>query len=493
MNPSLLEINTRVLLREVGPRATLDDVPDAYLDGLAARGFDWVWMLGAWQTGPAARRISLGNPEWRRGYLTALPDCTDDDVCGSPFAVSAYTAHADFGGDAALARFRARLRHRGARLLLDFVPNHTGLDHPWTRAHPEYYVHGSDDDLAREAHNYRRVETDRGPAVLAHGRDPYFPGWPDTLQLNYRHSGLRRAMIEELKSISGRCDGVRCDMAMLLLPDVIGRTWGARSRPADGTAPVDAPFWPEAVAAVRRGRPDFLFLAEAYWDLEWELQRQGFDCTYDKRLYDRLHSGDAAGVRGHLGAGLDFQGRCARFLENHDEARAAAEFPPGKHEAAAIVTFLTPGLRFFHDGQLEGRRVRPSIHLGRRAAEPADAALAGFYGRLLECLKRPEVRGGRWRLLSCRPAWDGNSTGDRFIAFTWDDDAGRRLLVCVNYGSTQGQCYVGLPAEEWRGRRWRLRDLLGGACYERDGDDLAARGLYLDVPAWGGHVFEAGA
>ena len=113
-------------------------------------------------------------------------------------------------------------------------------------------------------------------------------------------------------------------MAMLLLPDVIQRTWGDRSRPADGTAPIDVSFWPEAIRAVRGEHPGFLFMAEVYWDLEWDLQQQGFDYTYDKRLYDRLHGRDAAGVRGHLCADAEFQHRSVRFLENHDEPRAAA-------------------------------------------------------------------------------------------------------------------------------------------------------------------------
>ena len=489
--PALMELNTRVLLGEIGPRATLDDLPDALLDRLQAQGFDWIWMLGAWQTGPAGRQVTRDNADWRRRFAEELPGFTEDDICGSPFAVRAYTVHADFGGDAAMARWRERLRKHGFRLMLDLVPNHTALDHPWTQSHPEYYIHGSEDDLTREPHNYKRITTGRGVAVLAYGRDPYFAGWPDTLQLNYRHPGLRQAMIEELKAIAERCDGVRCDMAMLLLPDVIARTWGEHSRPADDAAPVDDLFWPEAVAAVRAKRPDFQFLAEVYWDLEWTLQEQGFNYTYDKRLYDRLHGGDAPGVRGHLNAGLDFQRRCARFMENHDEDRAAAVFPPGQYEAAALVTFLTPGLRFFHDGQFEGRRLRTSIHLARRATEAADARIAAFYERLLACVKRPETRNGRWRLLSCRPAWEGNPTWDRFIAFRWDDEAGRRLLICINFGPTQGQCYVNLPADEWRDGKWLLRDLMGDANYQRDGDDLAAHGLYLDIPEWKGHVFEA--
>src|SRR5438270_159564 len=138
--------------------------------------------------------------------------------------------------------------------------------------------------------------------IAAHGRDPYFPGWTDTLQLNYRHPGFRETMIGELTRIAGLCDGVRCDMAMLLLPEIFTRTWGDLSNPADGTKPVDTSFWAEAIPRVREKNADFLFMAEAYWDLEWALQQQGFDYTYDKRLYDRLHARDVGAVRGHLGA-----------------------------------------------------------------------------------------------------------------------------------------------------------------------------------------------
>ena len=143
------------------------------------------------------------------------------------------------------------------------------------------------------------------------------------------------------------------------------------SRGPGGSPP--PPFWPRATAAVRAKVPGFLFLAEVYWDLEWTLQQQGFDYTYDKRLYDRLVEGHARPVREHLFAGLDFQDHLARFLENHDEPRAAATFAPEVHRAAAILTFLTPGLRFFHQGQREGKRVRIPVHLGRGPVEAADA------------------------------------------------------------------------------------------------------------------------
>ena len=476
--PSLYQINTRVWLTELsqalGRPATLDDVPDNELDRLAEMGFDWVWFLSVWQTGPAGQRVSRTNPEWRREFQETLPDLREEDIAGSGFAITGYVVHDRLGGDAALARLRERLRVRGLRLLLDFVPNHTGLDHPWVETHPEYYVQGTETDLTRAPQNYTRVNRAQGDRVLAYGRDPYFAGWPDTLQLNYANPAAQEAMIAELVKIAGQCDGVRCDMAMLVLPDVFERTWGLHAQP----------FWPRATQRVRERAPGFCFMAEVYWDLEWTLQQQGFDYTYDKRLYDRLRDGHTRPVREHFHAGLDYQNKLARFLENHDEPRAAATFPPGVHQAAGVITFLSPGLRFFHQGQFEGRRKRISPHLCRGPAEPVDQQLRQFYDRLLAVLRHPAVREGQWQLLECRPAWEGNWTCDCFVAFAWQGADGERLLVTVNYAPNQSQCYVRLPFADLEGRQWRLQDQMDGAGYDRDGSDLQNRGLYLDVPPW---------
>jgi hypothetical protein len=496
--PSLYQLNTRVRLHEIGVErgrpATLDDVSDTMLDRLAADGFDWIWLLGVWQTGEAGRQVSLAQPDWQREYREVLPDVTAADVCGSPFAVREYVVHRDFGGPPALERLRGRLARRGVKLMLDLVGNHTALDHRWVHEHPEFYVHGSEEDLAREPQNYRRLDTPAGAGVVAYGRDPYFPAWVDTLQLNYRHEGLRAAMLKEIDAIAVQCDGVRCDMAMLLLPEVIARTWGERARPADGSAPRDRSFWLDAIPHVTQRYPGFVFLAEAYWDLEWTLQQQGFAYTYDKRLYDRLRTLDAGTVRDHLRATGAFQRASVRFLENHDEPRAATVFPLPVHRAAAVITYLVPGLRFVHDGQRTGRRRRTSNHLCRRAPEPVDRELESFYQRLGACTTRPEAREGDWQLLEARPAWEGNPSWERFVAFSWTlarPDGERRLLAAVNYAPTRGQCYVRLPWRALGGRALVLTDLLDPAIrYEREGDDLARGGLYLDVPAWGHHVFE---
>jgi len=482
--PSLYQINTRVRMTELsgalGRPATLDDLPDADLDRAAEMGFDWIWFLSVWRTGPAGQQVSRTNPEWHREFEETLPDLRDEDIGGSGFAITGYTVHPDLGGDAALARLRERLRARGLRLMLDFVPNHTALDHPWVEDHPEYYIAGTDVDLAQVPQNYQRVPRTRGDLVLAYGRDPYFAGWPDTLQLDYSGPATQEAMITELLKIAGQCDGVRCDMAMLVLPDVFERTWSRR-------APL---FWPEATQRVRQRVPGFYFMAEVYWDLEWTMLQQGFDYAYDKRLYDRLRDGQAGPVREHLLAGLDYQNKLARFLENHDEPRAAATFAPGVHEAAGVITYLSPGLRFFHQGQFEGRRTRISPHLVRAPLEPPDPVLGDFYRRLLAVIRQPIVRDGQWRLLECAPAWDGNWTWGCFVAWSWDEQDGQRRVMVVNYAGNQSQCYVRLPLPELSGHTVRFKDLMGPASYDRDGSELLSRGLYLDLPPWGYHVFE---
>jgi hypothetical protein len=129
-------------------------------------------------------------------------------------------------------------------------------------------------------------------------------------------------------------------------------------------------------------------------------------------------------------------------------------------------------------------------HLERAPAEAVDARLRAFYDRLLAVLRRPVVRDGSWRVVECVPAWDGNWTSDGFVVFSWQGPAGERLLVTVNFSPSQGQCYARLPFADLGGRPLRFKDVMGPAVYDRDGDDVALRGLYLDLPPWGYHVFE---
>jgi glycosidase len=430
----IYEVHTRQWLHELGAR-DLTEVGDAVLDELARLGVTYLWLMGIWPTGPRAREEARG---LATQYDEALPGWTDDDLVGSPYAIAAYEV--GFGGDAALAALRARLASRGIRVLLDFVPNHVGLDHPWTVT--ERVMHDG--------------------TTVVHGKDPYFPGWTDTAQLEYRRAATRAAMRDVLAQIATRCDGVRCDMAMLVLPDVFTQTWA--HVPCEEFA---ADFWGEAIREVKRAHPAFVFVAEAYWGLEARLVELGFDFAYDKELYDRLvhdrPTDAAAHVRGASHARI-------HFLENHDEPRVAA-LPLALHRAAALVMLALPGLPFVHHGQLAGARRFARIQLGRRLVEPVDAQVHAMYEQLLAV-----PLGDERRVLTPLPAWDGNPTHEGFVIVQCRAD-----LVVVNLAPHLAQCRVQVAASG----RWILADRLGTERWERDLDEP----LFLDLPPRGTQVF----
>ncbi len=480
-HPVILEAHAWAWLarwrRRVGRPITLGEVPDAALDELAMPGVDLAWLMGVWARSPYARRHALGRmADWRR----VLPDVRPEDVTGSAYAVHAYVVDEHLGGDAALAALRERLARRGVGLLLDFVPNHFARDHAWVRAHPERLVRGTAADLAARPTDFFEA----GGAVFAHGKDPNFPGWIDTVQVDWRRPEARAAMLAELRSVADRCDGVRCDMAMLLLPEVFERTWGP--------AWEGPPFWPEATAAVRRRRPGFLFVAEVYWDLEARLVAEGFDHAYDKVVYDRLRARDAAGLRAWLERAGALLPHLLHFVENHDEDRAAAAFGPNAAAAAAVALTL-PGARLLHDGQREGARVKLPVQLGRRPREPVDRALAAAHDALVRVLRHPALREGEWSLVEPGPAWDGNPTHAALAAHAWTHPAGR-FLVVANLAPHRAQAFLPLPWDDLAGpdghRRWWLHDRLGAGALYREGAELARRGLYVDLHAGQAHAFE---
>ena len=289
-------------------------------------------------------------------------------------------------------------------------------------------------------------------------------------------------MAETVSEIAGQCDGVRCDMAMLFLNQIFERTWGARAgpRPADD-------YWAGLIPAIKNRHPAFKFIAEAYWDLEWELQQQGFDHGYDKKLYDRMEHGDAESVRLHLLADRGCQDGMVRFIENHDEPRAAAAFPPGKARAAAVAVLTLPGARLLHEGQLEGRKVRLPVFLGRRPEERTDDNLRAFYERLLAVVTGDAFRDGEWRLCE-RSGWPDNQTHWSVLAWSWAK-VGERHMVVINFGPAAAQARVRVPWDDLAGKTWRLTDALVGEIYERHGDEMRDAGLYVDLAPWQCHLF----
>ncbi|EKX35801.1 hypothetical protein GUITHDRAFT_165891, partial [Guillardia theta CCMP2712] len=299
------DVEDRIMVSELklrlGNQATINEMADEDLDDYAEAGFDALCLMGVWQPSKFSLQKSMKGSGGGEGAATAAAG-----AASSPYAIVDYSVNNEFGGNLALAKLRSRLHERGLRLFLDFVPNHMAVDH----------IQGKAEDLEREPQNFFRV----GSNVFAHGRDPYFDGWEDTVQLNYANPDLRAEMCTILTKIVSICDGVRCDMAMLLCPDILEQTWGKH---LGSVGAFKEPFWPDAIKVARAIHEDFILMGEVYWGRDLDLQQFGFDFTFDKNLYDKCIEGNALAVRQHLGTPLPSQDRMVRYLENHEEKRIA--------------------------------------------------------------------------------------------------------------------------------------------------------------------------
>jgi glycosidase len=373
------------------------------------------------------------------------------------------------------------LGERGLKLILDYVPNHVATDHYWVTQRPDLLVCGTEESLGANPDLFFAASNGNGEnLVIAHGRDPYFPGWIDTAQVNAFSPDLRQETIQTLLDIAAQCDGVRCDMAMLVANDVFSRTWGDHL--AD-TAP-QAEFWEYVIPAVKERYPSFKFIAEVYWGMEYTLLKQGFDMTYDKRLYDQIQDGHVAEIRQHLEAKPSYQARQVRFIENHDESRAAVSLGIERSRAAATLICTLPGVVLLHDGQLTGRRVKLPMQISRQPEEPSNGALADFYHRLLSETHTSIYQNGRWRLFEIHESYSGDTTHDNLLAYGWSYE-GQYRVVIVNLTGTWSQGVVKLAAwSKMRRQCWRLYDVLGRVYTYRDGDKVLDTGLSVELEAF---------
>lgn len=481
--PTIYEINTWVWLSDLstkyGKPIDLSSVPAADWDAIAGYGFDGVWLMGVWERSPAGIAIANQNESLLNDFRRALPDFHPQDNVGSPYCVRRYVVDEHLGGPNGLAIARQELAKRKVKLVLDFVPNHVAPDHPWVKDHPEYFVRGNAEDARRDPASWAVVAGN----VYARGRDPYFPAWPDVLQLNAFQPSLRQAVIETLLSIEDQCDAIRCDMAMLFLNAIFERTWGAHVGQSPATE-----YWANVISAVKKKCPDFLFIAEAYWGLEWELQQHGFDFCYDKKLYDRLEQDNAESIRLHLCADPVYQSKILRFIENHDEPRAAATFSTAKERAAAVTTSTIMGARLFHEGQFEGRKIKLPVFLGRRPTEPVDEAMLDFYERLLAAIDSPVFRDGQWILCTCS-GWPDNASFQNLAAWSWLKDECRYLIV-INLSNSNAQGRIHIPWQDAAGAEWCLQDAISGVRYARNGDEMTGPGLYVELGPWNYSFFQ---
>lgn len=484
-NHKLYEINTRVWIKKFGSNTTLSGIPKSYFEELVSKGINVIWLMGIWKTNPSTIAKYCFEPELISSYNRCLKDWSKSDVIGSPYSIDEYEVNPVLGTWAELKELKEYLNSIGIKLFLDFVSNHFSAESRYIKSNPEIFLKGDEDFLQGDSYTFFKPEADPNN-VYAHGRDPFFPAWTDTIQINFFSHDVRKFMTDIVLKLTDVCDGVRCDMAVLPLNNVFQNTWlGVLKK--HGFSRPDSEFWKDAIITVKRKHPEFLFLAEAYWDLEWNLQQLGFDYTYDKRLTDRLAANDLNGVRAHLHAEKSFQLKSVRFLENHDEPRAVTKF--GKHRSLTVATVIStvPGMKFYYDGQFEGNKCKLAVQLGRQPEEKLCEGIKVYYDKLLEITKHEVFLKGEWRLMEPLTIGFNNLSFENFLAWQWTLEEERRIIV-INYSYSTSQCRLKLDIKHDK-KKITLVDLLTNESYERWLDELNNAGLYIELKGHQSHIF----
>ncbi|MDK9700456.1 MAG: alpha-amylase family glycosyl hydrolase [bacterium] len=480
------EVNLLAAVRQFDPDGrinSLDAIPDTELDRWCTLPLTHIWGMGLWRRSPAGRLIAIAHEGLRRDYFNALPDWKEDDVAGSPYSIQSYEPCECLGSLTSLLRFRHRLAERGLGFILDFVPNHLAIDHPWVKQYPGYFIsRGEIEPGQTPPPGWFEVHTTQGVKWLANGRDPYFPAWTDTAQLDFRQIDTREAMIRELLKIAELCDGVRCDMAMLVLNPIFKQTWG-------GNFDYVPEFWSQAIDAVRAIKPSFLFLAEAYWGTENRLIELGFDAVYDKDFMDRAVYGNTNELRSTLPERRAWGVRRLRFLENHDEARIASRVPPEQLPVLSALLWMQPGYILWHEGQEYGAKVKLPVQLTRRPVEPVLLEQAAFCTDCGRWLREFPFEYAFSQIIGVNPSGQNDDTYKKMVPILWWA-GNRRLLWIGNLSSVVASGRVPLHISGIAGRTVRLRDIRDNTEYERDGDEMLGIGLFIQLPPDGMHWFE---
>jgi len=423
------------------------------------------------------------------GFRHDLPDLRPEDVIGSPYAVQEYAVNREIGTPADLAAVRGVLAELGMRLMLDFVPNHGAVDSELLRTRPAVLMERPSGSFPAD------WWVRRGGKTYAFGRGPYDGPWTDTVQYNYWSPETVSTMTDILLSIASQADAIRCDMAMLVLNDVIERTWDGVMR-AGGFSRPNEEFWKVAIDAVRAQYPDTVFMAEAY-DYHFttppekqKLQGLGFDVVYDKTILDDLNTGNLDVLRGYIGSqGQAFFSHTAHFVENHDEPRSVAALGgPQQAFAGAVVASTIPGLRLFYFGQFDGLSAKLAVQLRRATSQAPDPALHAQYRALLRALADPVFHGGSWAAVPS----PRQGSGWRLCAWRWtSSDGTRKRLVVVNF--SDGQAWANIPVADAEGPPGTdsvvLTELLTGSQYVRSSTEMRTTGLTCGLPAWTSQIF----
>ncbi len=482
VHPKIFEINTWPWLTNLsdiyGHNIKLDSIPIELIDQ-ELTPFDAVWLMGVWERSPIGKEIAMNHEGLQEEYRKALRYYNTQDVVGSPYSVYYYHVSSQLGGSDALKSFRTDLLDHDLLLILDYVPNHVSIDHLWTLEKSDVFIKGTLEELMTKPYDFYSV----GDTVYAHGKDPNFPPWTDTVQINAFSSEARSKAVNTLLSIAEQCDGVRCDMAMLMINDVFSKTWGEKAG-----LPLENEYWVDVISQVKEKYPNFKFIAEVYWDLEWDLIQQGFDYCYDKKLYERLIKSDVQSIKEHLNADINYQNKLLRFIENHDEPRAITVFGIEASKAATVIILTLPGARLIFEGQTRGYEIKLPVQLGRAPTEEDNVALMEFYDTLLKVIPGRTFDNGKWSLCKVKPVSSSDNSFNNIISYQWWTNKDR-LLIVVNYSLNSSKAHLIIENIDFGQFNWKFTDLLTSNEYFYKGKDLRENGLYIELESWNSHIF----
>ena len=441
--PLVYQIHTRAWLRELSDHAgkplTIGGVPDSEIEHWDNLGFSDIWLMGVWKIGAGAREKALEH--WRTEWRQEIPS-QESDVTGSPYAIEDYVIDPAIGTVEEFLAFKRKVNEKGMGLILDFVPNHFALDTPAAAQFPSYFVQGRPGTPG----TFTR-KTKFGKKTFAHGRDPHFPPWTDTIQVEHRNRAAQEAMQGLARARIGLCDGFRCDMAMLVTPEVFAKTW--QEFPPAVQEPPHRHFWRDLWRSVEIQNPYFVAIAEVYWDREAELQEHGFDFTYHKPFYDLLMRGETAELVELLQKREPgFLARCLHFLENHDEPRIASLLPWHTHKLAAFLLLTLPGMALLHDGQLEGRKAFARIQMSKRPPEEPNEEIRSFYEALLLARKGSLIHEAAGSIIRPIGANETGADTEHLLVTLWEGKDGPRDLAIVNLGKKLARGSLRIPLAE---------------------------------------------
>ena len=342
---------------------------------------------------------------------------------GSYYAVSDYTGiNPEFGTMADWIRLVKAIHAKGMKVIIDWVPNHSGADNKWITSHPDFYV----------------KDKDGKPAVAY--------DWADTRQLDYKNVEMQDSMIAAMKYwiTSSNIDGFRCDVA-----------WN-----------VPGPFWKKCIDQLRSVKEIFM-LAEG--DNPY-LAENGFDAVYPWKMFQmmkKVAKGERPAfaldsVKKEFDSGFPVNTIQMYFTSNHDEnswnSADFGTFPGSSHAPFAVLSqTMANTVPLIYSGQ-EEPILRPIKFFDKDTMEFKKLGRAKFYRILLNLRKSDPA-------LAADASFRKINAGDEKSVYAFErEKQGKKILVVLNFSDKEqtirisDKSLLGNPYNVFMGMKEKLSD-----------------------------------